>query len=302
MFSGQGSQYYEMGKSLFALDTYFRKTMLELNDIYRECVGESLLSTMYNNKGILFNDILQTHPAIYMTEVALAKTLMNYGIEVKGVLGMSAGEFAALTIAEVLKPEDVLPIIISQAACISECCDESEMITVLENYKVFDEEPVLVEHAYMASINYDNNFVISCTKKSGKIVKEYLKEKNMTFMELPVKFGFHSTLIDQAKEKFLRTINWVKFRQPQYEYYSCIDGNCDMKSSYYFWDVARKPMNAINTFKQIKQDDVFMVDVGPSGTMANFAKYNNRLPNVIAALTQFGRHNEYESVQDIIKR
>jgi acyl transferase domain-containing protein len=43
MFSGQGSQYYHMGKELFLKDPLFREWMQNLDALAYEMIGQSVL-------------------------------------------------------------------------------------------------------------------------------------------------------------------------------------------------------------------------------------------------------------------
>ncbi len=47
MFSGQGSQFYNMGKSLYIHDQKFRDTIRNLNDIIYKFIGVSVLDELY---------------------------------------------------------------------------------------------------------------------------------------------------------------------------------------------------------------------------------------------------------------
>lgn len=58
MFSGQGSQFYNMGKSLYIHDQKFRDTIRNLNDIIYKFIGVSVLNELYGDdkksKSIIF--------------------------------------------------------------------------------------------------------------------------------------------------------------------------------------------------------------------------------------------------------
>ncbi|MCR8985513.1 acyltransferase domain-containing protein [Brevibacillus laterosporus] len=48
MFSGQGSQYFQMGKELFDQNPSFRRWMLQLDRISSSITGESVLEILYD--------------------------------------------------------------------------------------------------------------------------------------------------------------------------------------------------------------------------------------------------------------
>src|SRR5689334_11416654 len=82
LFSGQGSQYAGMGKELFQQDRIFRRWMLSLDELTRVGIGTSVLSLLYEqpaSQSGAFDRTPYTHPAIFMVEYALARTLMEQG-------------------------------------------------------------------------------------------------------------------------------------------------------------------------------------------------------------------------------
>ncbi len=96
MFSGQGSQYYHMGKELFKENTVFRQSMLEMDAIAARRIGTSIVEEIYHpGKRVSdpFDSILFSHPAIFMIEYSLYKVLEDRGIYPDYVLGSSLGEF-----------------------------------------------------------------------------------------------------------------------------------------------------------------------------------------------------------------
>src|SRR5215467_13794723 len=98
MFSGQGSQYFQMGKALYENNDTFRYWMGRFDDIVRQFLGKSMIETLYSDlhgKGEPFDRTLLTHPAIFMVEYSLAQILIQAGVIPDIVLGASLGSFAA---------------------------------------------------------------------------------------------------------------------------------------------------------------------------------------------------------------
>ena len=58
MFSGQGSHYCQMGRTLFDSDAIFRASMLRMNDLVQKLSGESVIDALYlaaNSKSAAFD-------------------------------------------------------------------------------------------------------------------------------------------------------------------------------------------------------------------------------------------------------
>src|SRR5882672_995445 len=133
MFSGQGSQYLQMGRALFDDNRIFRDWMMRLDDFVRQSSGKSVIETLYSKRhkaGAMFDRTLLTHPAIFMVEYSLAQTLIRAGIVADMTLGASLGSFAAAAVAGFVKVEDALTAVIRQASVLEACCEPGGMIAV----------------------------------------------------------------------------------------------------------------------------------------------------------------------------
>ncbi len=95
MFSGQGPDYYQMGRDLYEHHPVFANWMRRGDEVVEDVMGYSVVGELYgarHRKSEAFSQTLKTHPAIYMVEYALAKVVQSQGIEVDGILGASLGE------------------------------------------------------------------------------------------------------------------------------------------------------------------------------------------------------------------
>ena len=79
LFSGQGAQYFQMGRELFAQEPVFRAAIERLDAVVRPLLGESVADEIYRERAdrfLPFRCIRHTHPAIVMVECALAELLL----------------------------------------------------------------------------------------------------------------------------------------------------------------------------------------------------------------------------------
>ncbi|MBY9085626.1 acyltransferase domain-containing protein, partial [Paenibacillus sp. HN-1] len=149
MFSGQGSQYYQMGKELFDNDPIFQKWMIKMDDIVQRNIGRSVINEIYHDHGRKenkFDRTLFTHPAIFILEYALSQVLIEGGIKPDYVLGTSLGEFTALAVSESMEVEDVIECLIKQAEMIESNCKQSGMLAILDHISLYDENPLLFQN------------------------------------------------------------------------------------------------------------------------------------------------------------
>ncbi|SPF50733.1 Polyketide biosynthesis acyltransferase homolog PksD [Candidatus Desulfosporosinus infrequens] len=281
MFSGQGSQYYHMGQEFFARQPVFRSWMLRLNDIVYEITGESVLNKLYDGqktRSEVFSSILYTYPAIFMVEYALAQVCMETGIIPDYVLGTSMGEFAAAAIAGVMTVEEILKVLLEQANLIKACCPSGGMLAILHDSSLYSETAVINRNSELASINYNNHFVISGKTEELKEIEEFLRDKKIISQLLPVTYGFHSSLIDSAAIRYLDFLKGKIYHKPRIPLASCIQGRIlTQLPNAYFWEVARKPIVFPEALKELEKQsskNLVYLDLGPGGSLTSFAKRN----------------------------
>ncbi|WDF48904.1 ACP S-malonyltransferase [Paenibacillus sp. KACC 21273] len=278
MFSGQGSQYYQMGKKLFDQDQQYRQIMLDLDKIAIDMIDISIVHTIYNNEfrnSPQFTRTLLSHPAIFMVEYALAQVLITRGIQVDYVLGSSLGEFAAATIAGVFDAPTALTCVIQQAKCFEQYSSSGSMLTVLSSVAIYDQLPQ-IQYCTLVSVNYDGHFVISGPVEKLASIQKYLAQQSIACQLLPVSFAFHSSAIDSAESSYLSFLKTISFQKPTLPYLSCMQGGLITAiQPDHFWQVARQPILFQQTVRQIESlGSHLYIDSSPGGTLSALVKRN----------------------------
>ncbi|UXI70522.1 acyltransferase domain-containing protein [Tahibacter amnicola] len=293
LFSGQGSQYYQMGRALFDVPGVFREQMLALDLIAQKRCGRSVIDAIYSaGKGEPFDRTLLTHPAIFMVEYAMAQHLIHAGVVPDMNLGASLGSFAAATVAGCMDVEEALITVIEQAKALEASCTGGGMIAVLANPALF-EEPFLSAHSEIAGITFHSHFAVSAETAHLNAIERGLHDRGVAFQRLAVSFAFHSRWIDPAQERFnihLKTLGLSRGQLPLV----CCDQTTTISTlpEDYFWRVIRRPMQFRDTIAALEQQGTYRyIDVGPSGTMATFIKYavaRTSTSSTHATLSPFG--------------
>lgn len=279
MFSGQGSHYYHMGRELYEHNQHFRKMMLLGDNIASDLMGSSIIDQVYNEsfkKNDLFNRTLYTHPAIFLVEYALARIVMDMGIEPDYVLDTSLGGFTASVIAGVLTFEAALAAVIEQAKVIENLCSQGGMIAVLHSPEIYYENPLFYENLEMVGINFPSHFVVSGKTQSINLVRNFLKEQKISFQLLAVSHAFHSSLIDTAAGTYKHYLKKLILQDPKISYISaCYADVLPSIPQFYYWEFVRAPIQFQMTIQRLEEKGPYIyIDLGPSGTLATFVKYN----------------------------
>jgi acyl transferase domain-containing protein len=279
MFSGQGSQYFHMGKDLLHSDAVFREWMHRLDRRVCELTGQSCLAAVYDadkSVGDVFDRTLFTHPAIFMIEYALARALIARNIVPEYVLGSSLGEFCALVLAGCLSWEEALWLIVKQATVAEQKCEPGGMLAILDDPGNFGRHAFLHAQSELSAVNFPSHYVVSGLTPALENIQRELRARNAIFQDISIRQAFHSKHIDPIKSDFQAALSAVSFSKPEIPLISSTTGGliADIPR-HHLWDICRQPIAFQKTIEALESKNSFLyLDLGPSGTLATFVKYN----------------------------
>lgn len=277
MFSGQGSQYLQMGCELYEKNSRF-KLWMDHCDIYiKSATGHSMIDTLYRGygKNYIFDDILLTNPALVSIEFCLAQLLKEAKIQPDFLLGYSLGEFTAAVIAGVLTLEEGIELCVEVAKILKSDSPSGGMLAVISQENIVHQHQKAFQRCQVSGRNFDNNFVVSGLEKDVNDLQNYLSENGILTQRLAVKFAFHSDIMEPFQYIFRSVTEGFNFRMPLIPIYSCTTGS-QIKAvhEHHLWKVLREPVDFANTINRILDEgDFTFVDVGPSGSLSTSVKY-----------------------------
>ncbi|PHH89775.1 hypothetical protein CDD83_5286 [Cordyceps sp. RAO-2017] len=112
IFTGQGAQWYAMGRELMKSHTVFAETMQAADDCLRH-LGASFSLLEELNKDKEHSEVGKAHlsqPACTAIQLALVRLLSSWGIEPLAVIGHSSGEIGAAFATGAISVEDAMAI------------------------------------------------------------------------------------------------------------------------------------------------------------------------------------------------
>ncbi len=137
LFSGEGTQYFGMGRQLYETQPVFRKTMDQCNALFKEIRKMDLLDIIYStdthDTRLNSNEFLQ--PALYSLQLALVNLWKYYGIKPDFILGDGLGECAAACVSGVFSLADGFKIVIQRAILMQSLLENIEIDFMLQDFK-----------------------------------------------------------------------------------------------------------------------------------------------------------------------
>lgn len=277
LFSGQGAQYFQMGRSLYEDNTTFRSWMDRMDAQVERTLGTSVLREIFGARGRAepFDALRLTHPALFMVEYALARTVMELGVVPDTTLGASLGTLVALAVSGRLSMEAALALVVAQAELIEEDCPAGGLIAVMADPRLYWTSPVLRSLSVVAGQNFASHFVLAMPEPHLREVQEILRAADATHQLLPVLYPFHSPWMDPVRERLIQACPAHALGVGTLPLMCCaLSGALEQPSPDYFWRVARDPIDFMRTIARMESLGAFdYVDLSPSGTLATFLKY-----------------------------
>ncbi|MFN6486362.1 MULTISPECIES: SDR family NAD(P)-dependent oxidoreductase [unclassified Nostoc] len=227
LFTGQGSQYINMGRKLYNTQPIFRQTLEQCDEILRPLLEHSLLEVLYPSQGLedLLDRTAYTQPALFAIEYALYQLWKSWGIEPDVVMGHSVGEYVAATVAGVFSLSDGLKLIAHRGRLMQQLPSGGEMVSLMASEaRVREVIAAYNQRVAIAAINGPESVVISGAREDITAVCQQLEAQGVKTKRLQVSHAFHSPLMTPMLADFEAIANQVTYNQPQISLVSNVTG------------------------------------------------------------------------------
>lgn len=291
MFSGQGSQYVNMGQGLYLNEPTFRDAMIECCETIESFSDLKILDILYPRKASKENRLLQqtkvTQPALFTIEYALAQLLNEWGIVPDALIGHSIGEYVAACYAGVLKLEDALQLVVTRGELMQQQPSGS-MLSVHASEKEISS--FLGDQISLAAVNSENLVVLSGPSPEIDELTKTLNEKNIACRQLYTSHAFHSPMMEPIVDKFRDKVSQIELLPPEIPYISNLTGTWITEDQAtdpdYYAQQLRHPVRFSNGIKELfDSDNYIFLEVGPGNALTTFVKHHPQFSQGTIALS-----------------
>lgn len=307
LFPGGGAQYPSMARGLYDTEPVVRQTIDAGLKILDEQEGLDLRPFLFPEPGTeksLRAEMARPSialPALCLVEIAMARLWQSWGVQPDGMIGHSAGEYAAAHIAGVFTLADALRLM-SLRGRLFETLPEGGMLSV--PMAAEDVEPRLPEGLSIATINADSMCVVSGEVEPIEAFEAELLSEDIDVKRVRIDVAAHSPMVDLILDDYRAFLQSLTLRAPQLRFASNLSGTwitADEATDPEYWvrHLRHTVRFADGVETLLNMPRPFLLEMGPGHTLTTFADIHPDRPDDLAVSATM-RHPKDDTADDVV--
>lgn len=200
MFTGQGSQYADMGRELVESEPHFAETLRRVASFLDPEMDIPLWEVLFGERSAeALQNTRSVQPALFAIEYALADLLQYWGVQPAYVIGHSVGEITAACMAGVLDLQDAARFVAARGRLMGALPAGGTMLAVtasVEQVRRWIEAQGRENEVSIATVNGPHAVVVSGKADAVAEIGAMAQAAGRQTKELEVSHAFHSPLMD----------------------------------------------------------------------------------------------------------
>jgi phthiocerol/phenolphthiocerol synthesis type-I polyketide synthase E len=305
MFPGGGAQYAQMGRGLYEAEPVFREQVDSCAEMLRPLLGLDIRTFLYppaneeKEASLRMKEPLIGLPALFITEYAVAKLWMSWGIVAHAFIGHSLGEYTAAALAGVFSLEDALALVVTRAKLFGRLPAGAMAAVPLSAEEI---EPYLSDDLSLAAVNGESQCLVSGALSAVDHLVKKLAEEEIECRRLQIDVASHSHMVTPMMGEFGDFLRTLKMYPPRIPYISnvtgtWITGHEAVTPDYWLRHLRQPVLFGPGVQELLSEPTRLLLEAGPGHTLSTLAKMSARKPDALSVLCSM-RH-PYERQDDL---
>jgi non-ribosomal peptide synthase protein (TIGR01720 family) len=276
MFSGQGTQYVNMGLELYRIEQVFREQFDLCAEAYKPYLDLDLREVIYPLEEQRADQLKQTYitqPALFTIEYALAKLWMSWGVQPKALIGHSIGEFVAACLAGVFTFADAVRLVVARGRLMQQMEPGSMLTVPLPEEEV--RKLLAGRDLSVSAVNGPANCVVSGPTEMIDEFEWELSDRVVACRRLETSHAFHSAMMEPAVAPFIEEVRSVALKPPQIPLISNVTGQWisdEVTDPSYWGRHLRETVRFSEGASELLRDAHAFLEIGPGQTLSTLIR------------------------------
>ena len=310
MFPGGGAQYVNMGAELYRHEPVFRDQVDNCCDLLEPLLGFDLRSRLYPGPSTFANgaeelkSLVVALPALFVTEYALSRLWMSWGIYPKAMIGHSLGEYVAACLSGVLSLENALSLVALRARLLQELPPAAMLSVSLSEEEV---EPLMSTQISLAAVNAPSLCVISGSTLDIQEIERDIAARGVPTRRLQISGAGHWRGVEAIIEQFNEVALHIEPGTPSIPYISNVTGKWitgdDISTPGYWAKHLRQTVRFSDGVNLLLKDcESALLEVGPGQMLSTLVRQHVQ-PGATRVCLSSIRHpqDEQSDIEFILK-
>ncbi|MFZ5988671.1 MAG: SDR family NAD(P)-dependent oxidoreductase [Bacillota bacterium] len=287
MFPGQASQYPNMLKGIYETYPIVESLYMQVDAVWKAKYGYDITSLIFGSEEEYLEKELKntknTHPAVFLSSIAMYKLLSESGLKADYMIGHSLGEVSALYASGMLDLRSAVGLVGERGFSFDSIPQDKRGIMVSVKADKSRVEDIIKENGFrvdIANINSPEQTVVGGNQEEIDKMAEFLGQNKITHTKLNVSHAFHTSLTSDAAESFYNKIADIRFNVPGSKVMAChlVDFYPDIKDRMneipsILKEQIISTVNFTDSILKLYEKGVrIFVEAGPSSILTNLVK------------------------------
>ncbi|MFG3422746.1 amino acid adenylation domain-containing protein [Micromonospora sp. NPDC048063] len=296
VFPGHGAQHVGMGAGLYRAEPGYRAVVDHCAELLREPLGVDLRAVLdpapadRAEAERLLAEPRINQPALFVTEYALARLLVERGLRPEAVAGHSLGEYVAACLAGVFVLADALRLVCARSR-LAQGTEPGAMLAVaLPESEV---GALLGDDLALAAVNAPGLCVVSGRPDTVAALRRRLDRDGVETRPLHADRAFHSALLDPVLDDFRTEARQVGYAEPTTTFLSNVTGAAvgpgEVTDPEYWVRHLRGTVRFADCAALLAERGLVVAEVGPGHTLGGLLRQGGARPERVVQVMRHVR-------------